>query len=50
MKLRLSGQQVQTIEPTFGDDATKWIDRKIRIAAKQNYPGLGKEGFIYVPA
>ena len=50
MKLRLSGQQVQNLAPTFGDDANKWIGRKIKIAAKQMYSGLGKEGFIYIPA
>ena len=49
MKLRLSGQQVQTIEPSFGDIAEKWIGRRLKIVAKQNYPGLGKEGFIYIP-
>lgn len=50
MKLRLSGQQVQNLEPTFGDDASKWVGRKIKIAAKQMYPGLGKEGFILIPS
>jgi hypothetical protein len=49
LKLRLSGQQVQNLEPTFGDDAVKWVGRKVKIAAKQMYPGLGKEGFIYIP-
>ena len=50
MKIRLSGQQVQNLAPTFGDDAPKWVGRKVKIAAKQMYPGLGKEGFIYIPA
>jgi hypothetical protein len=50
MKLRLSGQQTQALAPTFGDDAAKWVGKKIRIVAKTMYPGLGKEGFIYVPA
>ncbi len=50
MKLRLSGQQVQSLAPTFSNDASKWVTRRIRIVAKQNYPGLGKEGFIYIPA
>ncbi len=49
MKLRLSGQQVQNLAPTFGEEASKWIGRKIKIAAKQEYPGLGKSGFIYIP-
>ena len=49
MKLRLSGQQVQNLAPTFGEDATKWPTRRIKIAAKQEYPGLGKSGFIYIP-
>lgn len=49
MKLRLSGQQVQNLAPTFGEDAAKWVSRKIKIAAKQDYPGLGKSGFIYIP-
>lgn len=48
MKLRLSGQQVQNIEPLFGDDASKWVGRKVKIVAKQMYPGLGKEGFVYI--
>lgn len=50
MKLRLSGQQTQALAPTFGDNAANWVGKKIRIVAKQMYPGLGKEGFIYVPA
>jgi hypothetical protein len=50
LKLRLGGQQVQNLEPSFGDDGSKWVGRKIKIAAKQNYSGLGKEGFIYIPA
>ncbi len=49
MKLRLSGQQVQNLAPTFGEEAAKWVGRKIKIAAKQEYPGLGKSGFIYIP-
>ena len=49
LKLRLSGQQVMNIEPSFGDDAAKWIGRKVKIVAKQMYPGLGKEGFVYIP-
>lgn len=49
MKLRLSGQQTQNLAPTFGEEASKWIGRKIKIAAKQEYPGLGKSGFIYIP-
>jgi hypothetical protein len=49
MKLRLSGQQVQNLAPTFGDDASKWVGRKVKIVAKTMYPGLGKEGFVYVP-
>jgi len=50
MKLRLSGQQTQSLAPTFGDDAAKWVGKKIRIYTKQMYAGLGKEGFVYVPA
>lgn len=49
MKLRLSGQQVSNLAPSFGEDASKWVSRRIRIAAKQDYPGLGKSGFIYIP-
>jgi hypothetical protein len=49
MKLRLSGQQVQNLAPIFGEDAAKWVGRRIKIAAKQEYPGLGKTGFIYIP-
>ena len=49
MKLRLGGQQVQNLAPTFGEEAAKWVGRKIKIAAKQEYPGLGKSGFIYIP-
>lgn len=49
MKLRLSGQQVQNLAPTFGDEASKWVNRRVKIAAKQMYSGLGKEGFIYIP-
>ena len=49
MKLRLSGQQVQNLAPAFGEEASKWIGRRIKIAAKQEYPGLGKSGFIYIP-
>lgn len=48
MKLRLNGSQVARLEPTFGDDATKWIGKRINIVAKQDYPGLGKSGFIYI--
>ena len=50
LKLRLGGQQVQNLEPAFGDDGSKWVSRKVKIAAKQAYQGLGKEGFIYIPA
>jgi len=50
MKVRFSGQQVQNLAPTFGDEASKWVGKKVKIAAKQMYPGLGKEGFIYIPA
>jgi len=49
MKLRLSGQQVQNLAPTFGEEAAKWVGRRIKIAAKQEYPGLGTSGFIYIP-
>lgn len=50
LKLRLSGQQTKNLVPVFTDDANNWLNKKIRIAAKQEYPGLGKSGFIYVPA
>jgi hypothetical protein len=50
MKIRFSGQQVIALQPTFGDDASKWIGRKVRIVAVVDYPGLGKKGFVYVPA
>ncbi len=50
LKLRLSGQQVKNLVPVFTDNAPAWINKRIRIAAKQDYPGLGKSGFIYIPA
>lgn len=49
MKLRLSGQQVQNLAPTFGDNAAGWVGKRVKIAAKQMYSGLGKEGFIFIP-
>jgi len=48
MKLRLNGSQVGTLEPKLGDDAAKWVGKRIMIVAKQDYPGLGKSGFIYI--
>jgi hypothetical protein len=48
MKLRLNGSQVSNIEPTFGGDASKWVGRRVKIVAKQDYAGLGKSGFIYI--
>lgn len=48
MKLRLNGTQVTQLEPSLGDDAAKWVGRKLKIVAKQDYPGLGKAGFIYI--
>jgi hypothetical protein len=48
MKLRLNGTQVTNLEPSLGDDAAKWVGRRIKIVAKQDYPGLGKSGFIYI--
>lgn len=50
LKLRLGGQQVQNLVGVFGDNAPAWIGKRIKIAAKQTYPGLGKDGFIFVPA
>lgn len=50
LKLRLSGQQVQNLVSTFGKEAQTWIGKRIKVAGKANYPGLGKEGLIYVPA
>lgn len=50
LKLRLGGQQVQNLVPVFGEDGDKWVNRRIRIAAKQMYSGLGKEGFVYISA
>lgn len=50
LKLRLGGQQVQNLVGVFTDNAQNWITKKVKIAAKQNYPGLGKDGFIFVPA
>jgi len=47
MKLRLNGTQVASMEPALGDDAAKWISRRIKIVAKVEYPGLAKSGFIY---
>jgi len=48
MKLRLNGSQVKNLEPSLGDDASKWVGRRLKIVAKQDYPGLGKSGFIYI--
>ncbi len=50
LKLRLSGQQAKNLVPIFTDNAAAWLNKRIRIAAKQEYPGLGKAGFIYIPA
>lgn len=50
LKLRLGGQQVQNLVGVFTDNAVNWVGKRIKIAAKQNYPGLGKDGFIFVPA
>jgi hypothetical protein len=50
LKLRLSGQQARNLAPIFTDNASAWINKRVRIAAKQEYPGLGKSGFIYIPS
>ena len=50
LKLRLGGQQVQNLVGVFTDNAASWVGKRVKIAAKQNYPGLGKDGFIFVPA
>lgn len=50
LKLRLGGQQVQNLVPMFGEDGQKWVGKRIKIAAKQSYPGLGKDGFVFIPA
>ncbi len=50
LKLRLSPNQTNNLVGVFGDNATLWVGKKIKVAGKINYPGLGKEGLIYVPA
>lgn len=50
MKLRLSGQQTQNLVGVFTDNAASWIGKRVKIISKVNYPGLGKDGFIYIPA
>ena len=50
LKLRLSPNQTNNLVGAFGDDANSWIGKRIKVAGKTNYPGLGKEGLIYVPA
>ncbi len=50
LRLRLGGQQVQNLVPTFGKDASSWVGKRIKVAGKTVYPGLGKEGLIYVPS
>lgn len=49
LKLRIGGQQAKNLE-AFGDQASSWVNRRVRIVAKLNYSGLNKEGFIYAPA
>jgi hypothetical protein len=50
LKLRLSPNQTYNLIGVLGDDAKSWIGKKIKVAGKVNYPGLGKEGLIYIPA
>lgn len=50
MKLRLSASAVNNLVGAFSDNNTTWINKRIRVAGKMNYAGLGKEGLIYVPA
>lgn len=50
LKLRLSASAVQNLVTAFTDNNQAWIGKRIRIAGKTMYAGLGKEGLIYVPA
>ncbi len=50
MKLRLSIAAVNNLVGAFSDNENTWVGKRIRVAGKMNYAGLGKEGLIYVPA
>ena len=50
MKLRLSAAAVNNLVGAFSDSNAAWVNKRIRVAGKMNYTGLGKEGLIYVPA
>lgn len=50
MKLRLSSAAVNNLVGAFSDNEATWVGKRIRVAGKMNYAGLGKEGLIYVPA
>lgn len=50
LKLRLSAAAVNNLVGAFTDQNQAWVNKRIRVAGKMNYAGLGKEGLIYVPA
>jgi hypothetical protein len=50
MKLRLSSAAVNNLVSAFSDNEASWVGKRIRVAGKMNYAGLGKEGLIFVPA
>ena len=50
LKLRLGSASVSNLVPSLTDVAEKWIGRKIKVAGKTMYAGLGKEGLIIIPS
>jgi hypothetical protein len=50
LRLRLSATAVQNLVGVFTEQATDWVGKRIKVVAKQNYPGLGKSGLIYAVA
>lgn len=50
LKLRLSASAVNNLVGAFSDNNSAWVNKRVRVAGKVNYAGLGKEGLIYVPA
>ncbi len=50
MKLRLSASAVNNLVGVFTDNAANWVGKRIKVAGKTMYAGLGKEGLIFIPA
>jgi len=50
LRLRLSATAVNNLVGAFTDQSANWVGKRIKVAGKTNYPGLGKEGLIYIPA